>query len=305
MRVRGIPQFGLVLSGALALLPLVDASTVLASEYSGSFGRSHRSRSFGYSGYSGYGTDEQTYSLSVAGAVASPSSTAFFGENPAGLIYTQSGVAQGYLATSKDHPELLSNGLSFIAGNGWASAMIGAQSFANATDAGGSITNFNFGAAMYSDLINFAMGLNGSYRFEKHENAIDPSLAPTWSADLGLLFNPYGTIRAGLTLYELSKGVTGFGFGLSTHVNNYSILAIDLSTDNHGRGLTIKPGLGVRAGSLNLTYAYGMQVDKTAVAGITVGNTLGLGYEFSPTFKLIGYYNHFATYFLAAEINLF
>lgn len=252
-------------------------------------------------------SDSATYSLSVAGGVAGPSFLGFRRENPAGLIYNQNGRILGYLATDRDHPETLSNGLSFLAGNGEAAASIGVQSFNNATDEGGSITRLNFGMATYSETLNLSMGLSGSYRFQKPSHAVAPELQPTWTADLGLLYNPFGTIQIGAQAYDLSRGVSAFGAGVATHINSFSLLAVDVSTNNRGRGLTLKPGLGVRAAAFHITYGYGMQAeeDRGVATGISVGNTLGVGYEFSPQFRMLGSYNQFSTYFLGATIDLF
>ncbi len=253
------------------------------------------------------GRDERSnpYSLSVAGGVAAPSSNGFLGENPAGLIYNQHGGLLAYLTTAKEHPELLSNGLSFFAGNGLAAATIGVQTYNNAMEDGGSITSFNFGVATYAEGLDTSFGLSGSYRFQNSAHAIAPELQTTWSADFGFLYNPFGTTQFGVTLYDLSLGMRAVGAGFATHINSVSVLGVDVSTDNHGRGMTVKPGIGVHAGNLNLTYGYGMQVDKTAISGITPGNTIGLGYDFTTTFRMIGYYNHFSTYFLGATIDLF
>lgn len=265
----------------------------------------------GYGGFNPYRAhgdfyeDPSTYSLTVGGGVASPSSMAFFGENPAGLVYNVGANMLGYLATDQQYPNLLSNGLSFMAGNGLAAASIGVQSFNNASDSGGAITRANFGVATFVDRLNVAVGLNGSYRFTAPGDSIDPALSPTWAADAGLLFNPYGPIRFGFTAYNLDQGVTALGAGISAHVNSVSVLSLDASTDNHGQGLTVKPGIGVHAGAMNLTYAYGMQANKNGTSGISTGNTIGLGYCFNPQFSLLGYYNQFSTFFLGAQIGLF
>jgi hypothetical protein len=105
--------------------------------------------------------DASVNELSVAGAVAAPSSAGFFGENPNGLLYTTQPRLNAFLTSHKDHPELLSNGLSFSAGNEQAAASIGAQSFNNVTDDRGSITHFNFGAATYIEGL-MAVGLTAT-----------------------------------------------------------------------------------------------------------------------------------------------
>jgi hypothetical protein len=107
----------------------------------------------------------------------------------------------------------------------------------------------------------------------------------------------------GANLYELSKGMTGYALGVAAKVNDSSLLALDIGMDNHARGLVAKPGIGVRAGSLALTYAYGMQANRDGDAPITAGNTLGIGFDLSPTARVQGYYNHFSTYYFGAILS--
>ena len=244
------------------------------------------------------------HNLSVGGGVAAPSETAFSGENAAGLIYNRRPSVLAFLAAGPLYPNLLSNGLGFLAGNGMAAVSLGVQTYNNAQDQSGNISTFNFGVATYSSFINMSFGLNGVYRFQ---NSSAPSLAasqePTWTADLGMLYNPFGNFRLGLNLYGLSKGVTAGAVGFAANVNPFSLVSLDVSTNNQGRGLTFKPGIGVRASSFNLAYSYGMQLDKSADSGITAGNTIGLGYEFNPTFRLQGYYNSFVPYYLGATVS--
>jgi hypothetical protein len=205
-------------------------------------------------------------------------------------------------ATQQDH---LASGAIFGAGNGSAAASVGVQSFTNAADSDGPVTNFTFGLATKIAPLRTTLGLSGAYRFENNNRASAPESTPTWSADLGLLFTPTEALQIGTKLYGLSQGVTAGGVGIAAQISSHSVLALDMSADNHGRGMTFKPGIGVRAANLNLSYAYGMQLDKSAMSGITPGNTLGLGYDFTPKFRVMGFYNHFATYFFSATVELF
>jgi hypothetical protein len=245
------------------------------------------------------------YLLSTGGGVAAPSMNGAVGENPAGLIYNRRVGVLGYVATTKNHPELLANGFAFQGGNGLAAASVGIQNVNNATDENGNITSFTIGMSTYAEQMNVAFGLTGAYRFKKQGKAIDPKMDSTWGADLGMLYNPYGAVQLGASLYGLSEGLTAASVGAAAHINSVSKISIDASVNNAGRGLTVKPGIAVQAKSLSLSYAYGMQVDESAASGITRGNTLGLGYNFTPAFRMTGYFNHYATYYMGANIDLF
>lgn len=290
-----------VVLGAWGVAALILSAT--SSIPANAEGYEPRSRRSSYS--LGSGSDSTaTYDLSVAGAVAAPSSAGFIGENPAGLIYNSTPSIQGFIASDKDHPELLSNGISVGAGNGLAAATLGVQSFANATDDRGSITRLNFGLATYAESLGTVIGLSGAYRFtNRASRAVDPGLEATWTANLGLLFNPFGIFRLGLNLYELDKGMTGAAAGVSAKLNSSSVLSIDAGADNRGRGLTVKPGIGVTAGALSLTYAYGMQVDREVRSNIAPGNTIGVGLQATDTVHVVGYYNHFELYSLSVKLR--
>jgi hypothetical protein len=250
------------------------------------------------------GRRERPYTLSVGSGVAAPSETAFFGENPSGLIYNRGASVLGYVAAGPQHPELISNGLSFIAGNGWAAASLGVQSYTNTSDSNGNIISFNFGASAYSRFLNTAFGLNGMYRFgNESTHGVSPGNTPTWTANIGALYNPFGQFRVGLNVYDLSKGVSAVALGMAADINRFASLTLEGSTNNRGQGLTLKPGIGVRAAHVHIAYSYGMQVDHSATSGITAGNTLGLGYEFNQSFRLDAYYNHVVPYFLGATVS--
>lgn len=278
------------------------AATVPAHADDYDFGGSGR-RGSRYGG-SSRGSEEQQHTLSVGSGLASPSESGIFGENPAGLIYNRQPSVLGYLSAGPLHKDLLSQGLSFLAGNGWAAASLGVQGYTNTRDSGGNIVTFNFGMSTYSEFFDLAIGLNGAYRFRNSTTPTTPeSEQTTWTANLGFLYNPFGWFRAGLNLYEVDQGMTSVGLGVAADINAFSTITLDSSVDRRGRGLTLKPGIGVRAAGVHLAYSYGMQVDKTAVSGITAGNTIGLGYQFNPTFRIDGYYNQVVPYFLGATIS--
>lgn len=291
-----IASFALV-----ALLVSAVSSAARASDYDFGGGGSSRSSS---GSSSRDGGDDRKHTLSVGSGIAAPSETAFFGENPSGLIYNRRPSVLGFVAAGPLHPDLISNGLSFMAGNGWAAASLGIQNYNNTRDAAGNITTFNFGVATYSDYLDTSIGLSGMYRFRTSQSQdVAAADAPTWTANLGFLYNPFGRFRVGFNLYDLAQGVSAASLGIAAEVNPFSVLTLDASTDRSGRGLTVKPGIGVRAAGIHVAYSYGMQVDKSALSGITAGNTLGLGYEFNNYFRIDGYYNQVVPYFLGVTAS--
>lgn len=296
-------RFAVLHAGIAAVLVAVAAMPAAARADDFDSGRDYQSFGLGASSRE-KDREERPYSLSVGSGIAPPSESAFFGENPAGLIYNRRPSVLGYVASGPLHTDLLSNGLSLVGGNGLAAASLGIQSYNNAQDAGGNITTFNFGLATYAEFINVAVGLSGMYRFGGVQGqGIAEGTAATWTADVGFLYNPFGKARVGFMLYNLSQGVTAGSLGFAGDVNRFSTVTLDASTDNRGQGLTFKPGIGVRADHVHLAYSYGMQVDKNATSGITAGNTLGLGYEFNPSFRITGYYNQVVPYFLGATVS--
>jgi len=278
---------------------VIATTSLMGSEraHAGDYGRRARVSSQ-------FDLNETRFTPSVAGSIASPSDQGIFGENPTGLIYNNRIRLLGTFSSVRGYGDSLGSGLSLFTGNGLAAASIGVLTVPNTQDRDGTVTLFSFGVATYAEALDIAVGLNGIYRFSKSRDvSAGAGNVPTWSSDLGFLYNPYGQAHIGATLYDLSRGVTAVGIGLSTSLNSSSIVAIDASTNNHGRGLTIKPGIAVLADALSISYGYGMKVEKGVQTGITEGNTLGLGYAFNPQFKLQGYFNLVTPWYLGGTIS--
>jgi hypothetical protein len=118
-----------------------------------------------------------------------------------------------------------------------------------------------------------------------------------------MLFNPNGAVRTGALLYGSPDGVLGYGGGISANVNPVSILSCDASVNKDGHGFTYKPAVGIVAGNYEMNYGYGIRNDTTEISGISPGNTMGIGYRFTPKFRIQAQYNQIVLYYLGATVG--
>ncbi len=270
------------------------AQTASAQSYGYDYGRSSDLSS----------KDEGQHILSIGGGISSPSEATVFGENPAGLIYNRSPKLLFSLSTHPEDEHLMGTSGYFFTGNGLAAASLGVRSYSNSADQKGSISYFDFGLSTYSEGLNTSIGISGTYRFQK-PGYLPPAIEQdTWTANIGLLFNPFGAFRIGVNLYDVAHSITSYGLGLSAEVNQFATLSIDGSINSSGEGMTVKPAIGVLAGSLQVSYGYGMKThDSNHTSAISAGNTLGLGFQATEKFQLQFQYNHVALYFLGATVR--
>ena len=306
---RAVLAFTLLFSSFLAV-SLGYSSQAYAYDY-GNSGSSYGSSAYGDrdrgSDFSDFGqdhrNDERLHILSIGAGVSAPSETVVNGENPAGLIYNRRPKLLALVRSGGKFDELLGDGAAFYAGNGLAAAMIGAETFSNTEDQNGSFSYFNFGLGTLIQPLNVAVGLNGSYRFQKKGTLPEPDQQVTWTTNAGLLVNPFGTLRLGFEVYDISQSISGYGFGGAAQINPFSTFSLDASMATGGRGLTVKPSIGVIAGSFQMMYGYGVHVDKDVNSYIRPGNTFGLGFEANSTFQIQAFYNQLSLYQFGATIK--
>ncbi len=247
---------------------------------------------------------ETKHLLNVGGGISSPALTSSTYGNPSGLVYNQSTKLVGSVATGFQAPDLLGNGIRLLTGNSYVGGALGIETYNNTTDEDGSLTYLNFGLATYIEKINLSVGLAGNYRLARRGRIPGPQYEKTWTGNLGALFNPFGGFRLGFTLFGLSQGIEAGGVGTAISLNKYSILSIDAATTKQGNGLVVKPALGINASPFQLSYGYGIQVDENqANTAIAVGNTIGLGYEFTQSLRLEAYYNQASLYYVGANMK--
>lgn len=250
-------------------------------------------------------SSEKLRIVSVGGAVSTPSETPVNGENPAGLVFNSEPKVTASIET---HPKktygLMGNAYNFFTGNRLVGGRIGARTYSNSSDSGGSISYFDFGLATYSEYMNIALGLDGYYRFRKQGTIPAAQEEKAWATNVGMIINPMGVFRLGLTGFGIGQGIEAVGAGVSGDVNQYSTLGVDASTAGSGGALTVKPSIAILASPFMITYGYGVRFgDVNASAGIPKGNTLGVGFQLSQSLRIQGSYNQHSLYYLSAAIS--
>lgn len=250
-------------------------------------------------------SSEKLRIVSVGGAVSTPSETPVNGENPSGLVYN---AGPKVTASIETHPKkvygLLGNAYSFFTGNRMVGGKIGGRTYGNSSDSSGAVSYFDFGLATYSDYMNIALGLDGYYRFKKQGTVPPAEEEKAWATNLGMIVNPMGVFRLGLTGYGIGQGIEAAGVGVSGDVNQYSTLSVDASTAGNGGALTVKPSIAILASPFMITYGYGVRFgNEFASAGIPKGNTLGIGFQLSQALRIQGSYNQHALYYLNGAIS--
>ena len=250
-------------------------------------------------------SSEKMRIISVGGAVSTPSETPVNGENPAGLVFNGGPKVTASIET---HPKkiygLLGNAYGFFTGNRLVGGRIGARTYSNSNDSSGAISYFDFGLATYSEYMNIAFGLDGYYRFRRQGTVSISQEEKAWATNLGMIINPMGVFRLGLTGYGIGQGIEAVGAGVSGDVNQYSTIGVDASTAGSGGALTVKPSIAILAAPFMITYGYGVRFgDENATAGIPKGNTLGIGFQLSQALRIQGSYNQHSLYYLNAAIS--
>ncbi len=295
-----LTSLALIVSAALAGTPSLAAA---ASYYGG--------------GSTYYGNADSLHNHTVGGGVSSASETPRERENPAALVFNQGPKIQVSVDSAevaadspntpnaKHYSQSLGNRFQFYTGNKFAGGTLGVETFNNVSDSLGSLSYLNFGLATFAETIDTSIGLSGTYRFVKPGQGVGPKGENTWTANLGAIFNPHGTVRVGANAYGIDRGFKAVGAGLSVDVNAFSTLSFDASTSDRFNGTVIKPAIGVVALPFMISYGYGMRVGDTSNEfGITSGNTLSLGMQFTPGFRLEASYNQATLFHLGASIAL-
>jgi hypothetical protein len=247
---------------------------------------------------------EEEHLMSIGSGISAPALTSSTFGNPSGLVYNNTTKLVGSLATGFGNESILGNSFRLVTGNAFVGGALGIETYNNTADEGGSLTYVNFGLGTYVEAINLAFGISGNYRLAARGTVPGPYAEKTWAGNIGLLYNPFGAFRAGLTLFGANRDLEAMGAGVALSLNKYSVISFDAATTKQGNGLVVKPALGINASPFQLTYGYGVQIDKDNYnPAITAGNTIGLGFVFTPSLRLEAYYNQNALYYLGANMR--
>ena len=243
------------------------------------------------------GSGEATHLISAGAGIASPSLTSALTENPAGLSYNQGFRLLGAGSTQNSDPGISQLGLGAYFGNGTLGGAIQLDSDMSSGASGQSFSNrsnLSLGFAADVKSLNTSLGLSCGA-------ALGSSFSLSCS-DFGAIYNPTGTTRVGVELIT-SGTPTLIGAGIATDASKDVTLALDAGADWNGNGLGLKPGVVVRASSLQLAAGYGFSLDNGATSFITKDISVGLGLDAGKSFHVQAYYNQLAKFYLGAALK--
>jgi hypothetical protein len=282
----------------MKFIPITLLLAALASTQAQAYRSSSR-----YGG--GGGSGEQDRMITVGGGVSSPSVTSALQENPAGLTSNQSGKLLFEGATANDQFNPIGYGGGFFTGNGSVGAGITLQNFNNLANGGaGSLTLLSWGLAADIPNIDMAWGFTGSYTLSQSGNVSGPGTSGAWGVNTGVIFNPHGSSRVGITAYQLQNGVDAVGAGYSLDASPWATLAVDGTYDLGSKTTVIKPALGLHISGFQIASGYGVRAQGSGSSWIPQGWSLGLGVPVGPNFSIQASYNQLAHYYAALTVSL-
>jgi hypothetical protein len=223
-----------------------------------------------------------SHELAVGGGYSSPTANTNPGENPAGLVYGQGNRLQGTVSSEMSDFSPLDFGGNLFFGNGSAGGRLGATRLTNDTE-------FNLGLAAMVKSLKLAFGVSATWLKD-----------PGADLDLGVLFNPMGGLRAGVTaLSVLGGGIDGYAGGVATDLSSNASFAIDASVDSSFKGLRLKPGFGISLSEIQLTANYGLKIDDTNPSSLRDGFGMGVAFDIGRKLQASFHYNTIVAKYLA------
>lgn len=245
---------------------------------------------------------ETPHNLSYGAGFASPSQTNALFENPAGLMYNQAFkiLAQG--VTNSSDFSVPGASLGLFMGNAFVG---GALTFDFAAPiVGGTMGTLNAGIGTLISPLNLAFGVSASYAIwnvtGRSTNLANNAI---WGINSGLLYNPQGEWRIGLTGNQLGTGNECVGLGFAWDPGDWATLALDASKFVRGDGIALKPGLGLHFYNFQMTMGWGIPLQVGAYS-MRTGPELGIGVRFSYNVHLQAYYNHLSLYQVGLLIQI-
>lgn len=250
---------------------------------------------YGYRG--SYGLDELNHLLSVGGGIASPSVTSALGENPAGLMYNTRTKVQAATATGSESLNPVGFGGLLFGGNGFVGGGIGLQGFNNQTEGGGQILLLNWGLAAEFTSLNMAFGFTGTRTLHRSGVVMGTGSGTTWCVDTGVIINPHGSSRYGLTLFQILDSVDAIGAGWAIDASSWSTFALDGTYSPDSKSAVVKPGLSLQFDGFQMSSGYGFRAVGDSGSWIRQGLSLGVGFNLGDHMFAQMYYNHIALYY--------
>lgn len=248
---------------------------------------------------------EIAHVLSIGAGISSPSVTSALVENPAGLVYNQQTKFLGETAATNASLNPIGLGGLFFLGNGFVGGGLGVQTFSGQGNNAGNISIFNFGIAAKATGLNVSIGATGSYVISQSGNATAYANGTTLDSNIGMIFNPDGDVRFGVTAFDVLNGVDALGAGIAASASDWATFSLDGSMDaKSGNGKTIKPAMGIHLMDFQFTLGYGLGLDNLDTNWIRRGTAFGMGIQLGMEAHLQFYYNQLALYFVGLTIRL-
>jgi hypothetical protein len=253
-------------------------------------------------------TSEDDRYLSVAGGISTPSVTSALGQNPAGLVYNNQPKVFLDVASGNDKFNPIGYGGGFFTGNGSVGGGIALQGFNSQYDnSAGNLLLLNWGlAAEFTDL-NLAWGFTGTYTLANTGVGQGTGSGGTgsghaWGLDTGVIFNPHGSTRVGLTAFQVIGGVDAWGAGISYDPSPWATFTVDGIYAVNSKTTILKPALSIHVSGFALTSAYGHRFDGSGWGWMSEGLSLGVGFPLGYKWAIQGYYNQISKYFVGLTI---
>lgn len=232
------------------------------------------------------------------GAISSPGETTALEENPAGLTINQGPVAQGAIFSGNKEFDPIGYGGSLLIGNGTVGAGVGISHLngGGALMSSGDALRLRWGVAADIKPLNFALGVAGSHTLKS--GAGDPYF------DVGVILNPGGQQRIGITAFGLNSGVESIGGGFAYDVASSATITLDGTYTPDTRTLVAKPTLAISVEKIRVSAGYGFRASGSSESWLRRDFAAGLGYEFNHQVSLEAYYNQMAKYFIGLTFKL-
>lgn len=247
---------------------------------------------------------EMNHTLSVGAGIASPSVTSSLFENPAGLSYNLQTkfLAEGGSTNNNFNPIGL-GGLFFL-GNGFVGGGIGVQTFNGQGDNAGLLTQLDFGIAAEISSMNISFGATGSYLIQRSGFPQGAWYNSNWSSDVGLIYNPRGEVRLGVTAFNVINGVDAIALGIAGDASSWATFVLDGSMNPRtATGKVLKPAMGIHLMDFQFTLGYGLPLDNGSDNWIRRYSSFGLGIRLSYNWHFQAYYNQLALYYLGLTVK--
>ncbi len=237
---------------------------------------------------------ETPHALSYGAGVASPSTTTSITENPAGLVFNQEfkilleGVTNTYVF------DTVGAGGTLYMGNGFVGGGLGLNTFSNTATAPFTQGILNAGIGVLISPINLSIGTSFHYAIWNTTGAgTFWGTNANWGLTAGLMLNPNGPFRAGLTAYQIGTGAEYVGLGVAADPSDWANITVDATQYIRGAGMVLKPGIGIHLFNFQMGLGYGIPLIVGGM-GTSTGPQIGIGGRFGQNFRVEAYYNQLA-----------